>query len=585
MSQPEYYGLKIGGPIIPDTPANRAGFGNDLHRELFFFREANNLLKTKEYTGQGRAFHGHNLIEMLWGKKIDRNDFFDAAFEGYCGGDREVLITGPGSAGKTMGAAIYALLFFMCDPENSGVLISSTTMRGLRQRIWSDIKRFYNLLPKQLKAWNLVDQPFPALQPCRGDLKHGIIGVAVEQGNEEAAMDRIIGFHPPRILVIVDELTGVPWSIIKATVNLFTGKKEAQFIGLGNANSIFDSHGKMCEPADGWNSITVDSDEWRTKRGGLCIHLDGFKSPNVIAGKVIYPYLLTKEDIDTTARDYGMNSMDMWRFRRGFWCPEGTVKSIMSETLLTKFRAMDRVTWRGEFTKCASLDPAFEGGDRCVMKIGRYGVSSDGIDTLQFEESITIKTEATSKDPLHYQIARQVKENCVTRGISPEYFAMDVTGEGGGLASIIAETWAHGFHHVEFGGRPSELPVSHVDNRSCREVYHNKVTELWYSFRENVQQGQIRGLDPDSAVEFCNRLYFSENKIRVESKSDMKARPGGKSPDNADSCVVLVDLVKHKGGFGKVQSRARDSRNRSWENLVAEYEMESTFENESVMNA
>jgi len=575
----------IYGIEIPDEPVNRTVFSNDIYRELWFFREAHNLLKSKKYTGEGRYFHGRNLIELLWGDKIQWNDFFDATFRGYCSGEREVLVTGPGSAGKTLAAAVYAMLFYGCDAENSGVLISSTTMRGLRQRIWSDIKRLYQWMPQEFRKWNLIDQPFPALQPARGDLKHGIIGVAVEQGNEEAAMDRIIGFHPPRILVVVDELTGVPWTIIKATVNLFSGKKEAQFLGLGNANSIFDSHGKMCEPENGWNSVTVESEQWPTKRGGLCIHLDGFKSPNVIAGKVLYSYLITKSDIDQTAKDYGMNSVDMWRFRRGFWCPEGTVKSIMSETLLMKFRAMDTVTWRESFTKCSSLDPAFEGGDKCVQKFGKYGVSSEGIDTLLFDETIVIKTDATAKEPIHYQIARQVIDNCKERNVDPSNFAMDVTGEGGGLAAILTELWGSMIHHVEFGGMPSELPVSSNDNRSCHDVYKNKVTELWYSFRECVQQNQIRGLDAESAVEFCNRIYFVEGKIRVEPKTEMKSRQNGKSPDNADSCVIMVDLVKHRGGFGKIQSRARQSRNREWENLVSEFQIEQSFEHDSVMNA
>ncbi len=483
---------------------------------------------------------------------------------------------------NTYGAGLYALLFLMCDPLNSGVLISSTTMRGLRQRIWSDVKRLYQWMPPELRSWNLIDQPFPALQPVRGDLKHGIIGIAVESGNEESAMDRIIGFHPPRILVVVDELTGVPWTIIKATVNLFTGKREAQFIGLGNASSIFDSHGKMCEPKEGWSSVTVESEKWKTKRGGVCVHLDGFKSPNIIEGRTVYPYLLTKADIDQTARDYGMNSLDMWRFRRGFWCPEGTVKSIMSETLLNKFRAMDTVTWRENYTRCASLDPAFEGGDKCVLKLGRYGVSTEGVNTLLFDDTIIIKTDATAKDPIHYQIAKQVKDICTSKGVEPINFGMDVTGEGGGLASIISETWQSTFHHVEFGGRPSEMQVSVTDKRSCRDVYHNKVTELWYSFRECVQNGQIRGLDAETAVEFCNRIYFAEGKIRVESKSDMKSRPNGKSPDRADSAAVLCDLVKHRGGFGKLQSKAANSAAREWNKLIEEFTIDDNYSSDPI---
>ena len=95
------------------------------------------------------------------------------------------------------------------------------------------------------KTGHLVDSDM-ALHSSKGDLKHGIFGIAVALGEESKALGRIIGFHPRRIFVDVDELTDVSWAIVEALTNLFTGKQKAKFKGIGNASSIFDSHGKRC---------------------------------------------------------------------------------------------------------------------------------------------------------------------------------------------------------------------------------------------------------------------------------------------------------------------------------------------------
>lgn len=546
----------------------------DLTRELLFFR-AHAMLPG--YTGPGAFYHCRNVIDMLWQQQGRKRfvwwDGMETSLEEFCQTD-EVLITGPGSFSKTFATALYALVFWMCDPMRTGILCCAPTLSGLKRKLWGEIRNLFISARNTLGTGNLVDSK-TSIQTERGNDSRGLFGIAVAEGEENKALGRIIGFHPPRILVIVDELTDVGWAIVAACVNLFGAKEKAQFIGLGNASNYFDSHGKMCEPKDGWNSVSVETERFQTKRGGVVIHFDALKSPNVLQGKKIYDFLPTKEDIEKTIRDEGENSPQMWRMRRGWWAPEGTVKSILSGPIISQFLCMEKAQWQDEVTTVAALDPAFEGGDRCVLRFFRVGKSSSGIDTLELEMPITIKTDLTmvAKRPMHFQISDQIKEACSARGVGPEHFGMDTTGEGGGLADVISEEWGPGFLRVEFGGSPDDMAISPTDDRPADEVYEKKVTALWYAFRVAVMANQIRGLDAETATELCNRLYEVKNKIRLETKAEMKVRYR-RSPDLADNAVIGLEVARKLGLLGNVKSRSRQTVNRAWDNLVREFAMD-----------
>lgn len=564
------------GVEFPDCKEVRALLSNDVNRELWFFREN---FRAPGYNGPGSFYHAKNAADLLWRRKGNVKFVWhpdlEIALEEYCTDESrsEIVLTGPASDGKSFGAGLYALLFWLSDPDNSGVLMCSTTLPGLKKRIWGDMRNLYISARDLIGVGNLVDSK-TCIQSSKGDDKRGIFGIAVADGNEAKAMDRIIGFHPPRLLILADELTGIPWTIVDATTNLSTGKRKFQFIGMGNAASIFDSHGKMCEPKDGWGAVSVESEQWETKRGGTCLHFDVLKGENYRQGKIIYPFLATKEDVERTARNDGENSPQMWRMRRGYWCPEGAVSSVLSEALIKNSLSMTLTQWEGMPVKYAGLDPAID-GDRCILRFADVGLDVRGVETLQFGEVLTLKVDnlLVLKRPAEYQIADQVKKECEARGVAVDRFGMDTTGLGAGLAAIISEEWMPGFRKVQFSERPSDLPINATDSTTCHEAYRDKVTELWFSFRVVTLAGQIRGLDPESAIEFCSRLYENAAKIWVESKRDMKKRLSGKSPDCADAAVVLLDVVRHKGGLGALPSKARDIAQQQWRRMAREFEM------------
>lgn len=538
-----------------------------------------------EFGGLGRFGHYQNAVDLRWNKPREMahrarnlsydperqdamiwNDWSSLMAETFCEYDW-TTITGPGASWKTTCAALYGLNFWQCSPHNTVVILTSTTLDGLRRRIWKEVTKYYRL--DTGGCGNLV-QSRNCIQFIKGSDDAGIFGVAVDKGEVDKAVQKIIGFHAENVLVIVDEMQTVNEAIVKACVNLQSGSGRFQFIGLGNATSELDPHGQMSEPVDGWDSITPEDIKWPTKRG-VCIHLDGLDSPNIRAGEDKYPGLLRQRDIDETRRDYGEDSPEFWQQRRGFWAPQGVTRTILSTTMITKFKAREKAVWVSGYKVGSSLDPSFEGGDRCVQRFFRWGLivrpGLPEIMAISFYKTIIIKVSATSPEPIHFQIARIVKDNCEAEAVPPEHFGTDSTGEGGGLASIIQREWSPAINLIEFGGRPTDDPVSEFNKKPWSQEVVNRVTQLWYQFRVGVQNEHVRDLDNDTCIEFCSRLYVMRGNMKqAETKTDMKKRTK-KSPDLADGAVVgyAVFLIREPLSSVSISVHSVD---RSWADFV-----------------
>ena len=129
-------------------------------------------------------------------------------------------------------------------------------------------------------------------------------------------------------------------------------------------------------------------------------------------------------------------------------------------------------------------------------------------------------------------------------------------GGGAGAADIISQRWKSGFHRVSFGGAASDDPISSDDERPSNKIYANRVSQLWGQYARMVTAGIVRGMDDETAQQFCTRTYCLKNERQlVEPKAEMKKRTNGQSPDAADASVILGEVfAKNFGIAGAVTS-------------------------------
>ena len=541
------YGMTFGHAVSP------------LEAELYAFRCG----ATIEEGGLGKFEHFKNVANMVWPDLI-WNPWLERQIESMC--DHSwVSWTGCAASGKTFASSLYAMVWWLADPMHSSVILTSTTAKMIRKRAWANIQHLWRTSAGQFPG-NMVDSK-TTLQAVKGADKEAIFAGAVLPGSTSKAVATIQGIHSERRLAIVDEATDTPAAAFEATANLSKGCKEFQFLAIGNPHSTLDEHGRFSEPKAGWDSVGIDTPEWETERG-ICVRFDGLKSPNVLAGKTKWEFLITQEQVDTSLKYEGENSPRYWKYSRGMWAPQGVVTTVLSEAMCHKYRVREQHIFSTEAKMIAGLDPAF-GGDRCILRFAKYGDLETGLMGIEFNEIITIQLNAQSDEPIHFQIARQVKEACLARGVEPRHLAVDATGEGGGLCDVLAREWSPDICRVEFGGKPSNLPVSEEDKRPSHEAYMNRVTELWFSVREWVIREQIRGMDHSTIVEFCQRMFDDQKrKIVVERKVEMKGRTG-QSPDLADAAALIVEMARTLGAGHLRKKRQSD---KDWEALSLKYD-------------
>jgi len=510
--------------------------------------------RTHEQGGLGKYAHFRNVCKFLW-PNLQWHPWMEWSCRSLCENETNAF-AGCATASKTYMAGVFAMAFWAADPKHTSVVLTTTTGKMVRRRIWPIIQQLYDEQPQF--PGNMVDSK-TTLQAVKGDDKNGIFGIAVGDGPVEKAVANIKGVHNKRMLVVIDEATDTPEAIFRALPNLQKGCEDFRLLIIGNPTSHMDCHGRLCEPKDGWNSISVEDEEWDIRGvpewgidSGVCLHFDGEKSPNVKLGEDKWKFIYTNRDLaKVQAQPGARETVPYWRETRGFWTPDGICRTIFSEALIQKYNGTGKLTFFSSAIPISALDPAF-GGDKCILRFALLGDLPDGRTAIQLTESINIQIKATSKDPIHYQIAYKVIEECKKRGIEPKNFAMDTTGEGGGTADIICKEWNDGkqnveIHRVEFGGAPSTMPVSRVDATPAKDRYDRKVTELYYSCRNFLMGGQLGGLNKDECIQFCSREYSDENKkIKLDTKKECRKKIG-RSPDDADSAVVLIDLARSKG--------------------------------------
>jgi hypothetical protein len=462
--------------------------------------------------------------------------------------------------------AIWALLNWLSAPPLTLALVTSTSIRDAKKRVWGAVQRYWPAI-KPVAPGKLADTPTPSIYSIVNGQRMeqaGVYLIPAEAKKTAEVTGKMRGMKAFRVIVVADELSELGHAFLDTALSNLANNPVTHISAAANPVSYYDPFGRFVEPVNGWGSITVNDEKWETKLGGVCLHFDALKNPNYIAGENKWP-IQKWEKIEEAKTRLGEDSPMFWRDYRGFWPPQAASKAIYSEAEIVRFQADQKPVWRGRVERVAGVDPSFvAGGDRCVLYVGSYGQNKDGSDQVSFDEFFYIEEEASNPEPRTFQVAKKIAEIINTKGVAWRNVGVDVTGGGVPFCDALATVCrSNEFRRVHFGGAPTARSLSAYDSTRADEKYANRVTELWFGAKELLQNDQLRGIGPDLAKEMTSRNYDTRKsggmKVVVESKTDMKARIG-RSPDIADAAFVLLDVVRERFGLRPPQEKATTGR-------------------------
>jgi len=542
---PQSKQMDVGGLMIQPTSTLTAllyGFAhhpNNKAKEFYFWRICDELWNREELPEP-------MMVRHPWAEKMIR-----AALK-----DKYLAIGGSASSGKSHTMAAWGIVQWLCQPRDTLVLMTSTTLREARKRIWGSVMSLLSVIDgAPIKIRDSIGNA--AYVDENGTLieRAGLSLIAAEKSKTREAIGKFIGIKQKRVIMIGDELSELSESILQAGLTNLSKNPFFQMIGMSNPNSRFDAFGVWSEPKKGWEAIdTQTADEWKTKWGGKYIRLDGERSPNIVLGEVKYPWLPTAEKLEEDRLLLGPESRGYMRMVRAIFFDSDETTGIYSEAEMAKSGSMGDVDWADKPTVVAGIDPAFtNGGDRTIMYTAEVGYARNGQYVCKLGEAIHLNDDATNKAvPRTYQIVHQIIDHCKRRNISANNVALDSTGAGAPFCDVLAGEWEGSFMRVTFGGKASDKRVSMNSQLTGEELYTNRVSELWFVGKELMRTQQIYGISSDLAKEMCARNYdmvkTGSLKVKIESKLEFKSR-FGRSPDLADAAFLALDCARQRLGM------------------------------------
>lgn len=483
------------------------------------------------------------------------------------------ILMGAASTGKTAIAAEYVLLQYWASPNNTLVLVTTTNVDKLETNIFGEIKSLWEKGRMRFPwlAGNIVDHKHSIFTDdietaLVRDRRRGIIGKPCYEGTQWIGDSVFVGIKQERVFFVGDELQYMAGTFIRSWNPLFANPF-LQVIGSGNPNhNPDDPLGIAAEPKEGWNSIPEPDVTtcWDTRyMNGRCVNLVGTDSPNFdVPDDKVEPYrfLIGRRFVNRIIHDSGLNSPEYYRLVKGVMNFSLAHTRIINRQLCRDHKAHDKAEWLGgKRTKIYAIDPAYGGGDRCIIGYGEFGESVDGVTILKITRYRTLTINLRLSVSPEDQIANAVYDDLQAYDIPPANAFYGAFGKGTIGSAFARRFGADGPIPIEEGGRPSRRPVRQGllvfdeikrewREKRCDEHYDRRISELWFSIRYTIEAEQLRELSEEMMAEGCLREYgtVAGGKISIETKEDMRERIN-RSPDLFDFLSFLVEGARQRG--------------------------------------
>lgn len=436
------------------------------------------------------------------------------ALDAIAKGEWTATSSGTGT-GKTFGCAVLILWWLACWRDAVAVTVATKEDQQAKG-VWREIGRHWPRFQEAFPDAELTTLRI-RMEPWRGDA-WGAWGVTAAPKAGEESSTAVQGLHAEHLLILVDEMPGVPAPVVTALVNTATGDHNI-IAGWGNPDHQADP-------------LATFARLQRVRE----IRISALDHPNVVTGRELIPGAASRRSVAMRREEYGEQGALYQSRVRGI-APEQSEHALI------------RLSW------CQAAQQ--RGADPVEGKALRVGPKAMGVDVAQSENGdqaavaagvgamlLTIRAFAC---PNATTLGRQVWAQMKDEGVRPEHVGVDPIGVGAATVNALDEA-------CELAGLPrtqrcsggaKPLPAlsraadgATMDWLTDANRFRNLRAQMWWQLREDLRNGLI-GLPAD--LELFRELTIVQFKdegavVTIESKDEIRKRLG-RSPDKADAVV------------------------------------------------
>jgi hypothetical protein len=402
------------------------------------------------------------------------------------------------------------------------------------------------------------------------DRHSAITLVAIPQGEDGRGV--LQGFHPvprtrphpvfgsmSRVRALLDEAEEIPTGVWEGVSNLLASAWGAEAVKVAcatNPRDVTSKLAQLAEPTTGWTTINMETDkEWVSSERWSVLRLDGIDCENVASRELIYPGFLTWDGYQKFALELGGQSPKYLTFGRAMYPLSALQNTLIPYSLLEA--TIGQYIFDQRTVGCSGIDLAFEGGDRIIVFVGKYGRAIgfqpvNGAPVLWKKPRYCVQADQYYEMPKEKTIALASSIETRLKGlkIHPDWTTCDRTGVGTGCHDALCEQWSPMVRGVMLGADAGPYKILADDHDFSVEVYDGITTEMYARVRKFLEFGFLaihpQVLTMQLFKELSGRRYqpapkgpSGKPRIRLEPKKEFKRRLGW-SPDIADAFVQMV---------------------------------------------
>lgn len=437
------------------------------------------------------------------------------AMDAVARGEWVAVSSGTGT-GKTFLMAAM-LLWHTASYHDSIAVTVATKEDQMLKGVWREVGRLFPPFAKRFPKAELTTLRL-RMDPSRGDT-WAAWGITAKVTAGETSNTSVQGLHAARLLILCDEMPGIPQPIITALENTATDPGNI-IAGFGN-------------PDNNTDPLAVFS----RKSGVRAIRISALDHPNVVTGRTLVPGAVSRSSIVKRAEDYGVESPLYGSRVQG----------------ISPAQAADALIHRAWCDAAIARGAAWLASGALTGLPYAYGVdpsNSDGGDdaaVARFHGPLCLSVVA-KPCPNANVLGMEVLFLAQADAVMPDAIGIDPIGVGAGTVNEMTRLMKHAMPVALNGGAsPQHRATKGEDGTgwsSDANQFLNLRAQMHWQLREDLRKGYI-GLPNDPALleELVMAKYLVRSgKVVVESKDDIKKRLG-RSPNRSDA-VVYANWVR-----------------------------------------